>query len=190
MIVDELKRTGRFKQIGLKGEENEHSLELHFPFIAYFLTNPRLKLVPIIVGNLTQKDVDYYSKALKKYFDDPKTVFCVSTDFCHWGSSFSYNYWDKENFKYPYEYIEDMDKTGCSIIEKMDPKGWISYIKKTKNTICGKNSVWLLLQLLETKNNEKETQKITTKLCGYSQSSKAKSNTDSSVSYASFISYV
>lgn len=30
---------------------------------------------------------DYYGKILAKYFDDENSIFIISSDFCHWGSS-------------------------------------------------------------------------------------------------------
>lgn len=38
-----------------------------------------------MVGSLDSQTQDYYAKILVKYFDDPNTVFIISSDFCHWG---------------------------------------------------------------------------------------------------------
>ena len=35
-----------------------------------------------------------YGRLLAPYFDDPSSLFVISSDFCHWGSRFSYNYYD------------------------------------------------------------------------------------------------
>ena len=43
-------------------------------------------MVPIMVGGLDTSAEKYYGELLAKYFDDENTVFCVSSDFCHWGS--------------------------------------------------------------------------------------------------------
>jgi AmmeMemoRadiSam system protein B len=66
-------------------EEDEHSLELHLPFIYKALGNKPFKLVPIMVGNTNPKLEQYFGSYLAKYFDDPNTVFIISSDFCHWG---------------------------------------------------------------------------------------------------------
>lgn len=35
-----------------------------------------------------------YGQALGQYLDDPSNLFIVSSDFCHWGSRFSFTYYD------------------------------------------------------------------------------------------------
>ena len=36
-----------------------------------------------------------YGQLLAKYADDPRTLFIVSSDFCHWGTCFNYTFTDK-----------------------------------------------------------------------------------------------
>ena len=36
-----------------------------------------------------------YGQLLAKYADDPRTLFIVSSDFCHWGTRFHYTFTDK-----------------------------------------------------------------------------------------------
>lgn len=36
-----------------------------------------------------------YGQLLAKYADDPRTLFIVSSDFCHWGTRFNYTFTDK-----------------------------------------------------------------------------------------------
>ena len=45
----------------------------------------QIKLVSIMVGALDTSLEKTYGQILAKYFDDDNTVFCVSSDFCHWG---------------------------------------------------------------------------------------------------------
>ena len=66
-------------------EEDEHSLELHLPFIYKVLKDKPFKLVPIMVGNTDPNLENYFGNFLAKYFDDPNTIFIISSDFCHWG---------------------------------------------------------------------------------------------------------
>lgn len=49
------------------------------------LKNKPFKLVPIMVGSTDPKFEEYFGKYLVKYFDDPNTIFIISSDFCHWG---------------------------------------------------------------------------------------------------------
>ncbi len=43
------------------------------------------KLVPIMVGGTDPQFEEYLGKYLSKFFDDPNTIFIISSDFCHWG---------------------------------------------------------------------------------------------------------
>lgn len=41
-----------------------------------------------MVGNITPEQEKAYGELLSPYFDDENTVFCISSDFCHWGARF------------------------------------------------------------------------------------------------------
>lgn len=45
-----------------------------------------VKIVPILVGALSERTEAMYGKLLAKYVDDPSNFFSVSSDFCHWGT--------------------------------------------------------------------------------------------------------
>jgi len=60
-------------------------------------------------------------------------------------------------------------------------------IDETKNTICGRNPIKILLSIIgESKNSEG----LKSKLVHYAQSSQVRSLSESSVSYASIITYL
>lgn len=71
-----------------------------------------------------------------------------------------------------------------SHIEKQDLKGFSEYIKDTGNTICGENPIKLLLSTIA-----HSKQKVETKFVRYDQSEAVKKPHQSSVSYASSITY-
>ena len=64
-------------------DSREHSLELHFPFIAA-LFDPAVTLVPIMVGDLRGQVLQDCAAALAPFFGDPQNFFVISSDFCHW----------------------------------------------------------------------------------------------------------
>ena len=35
-----------------------------------------------------------YGELLARYLDDPGNLFVISSDFCHWGSRFTYQFYD------------------------------------------------------------------------------------------------
>ena len=67
---------------------------MHLPYIKQ--TMGRAKVVPIIVGDMKQPNLDKLGGILAPYFDDANTIFIVSSDFCHWGSRFGFCPYEKE----------------------------------------------------------------------------------------------
>lgn len=45
-----------------------------------------IKIVPVLVGAINTTKEKAYGKLLAPYLADPKTLFVVSTDFCHWSA--------------------------------------------------------------------------------------------------------
>ena len=64
-----------------------------------------------MVGQVKAKDLPKYAEALMPLFMDKKTLFIVSSDFCHWGEDFDYQpiLQGYEN-KRIHESIEALDK--------------------------------------------------------------------------------
>jgi len=178
-IVEELDRTHQFLKMSRKVDEQEHSIELHLPFLFHTMKNKPFKLVPILVGILGDQAADQYAKVLKKYFESPTTLFIFSSDFCHWGRRFDY-YHIKDGIQPVWKSIEALDKEGMDAIEKKSPQLFSSYIKTNHNTICGKCPIMILLWLLE-----RSDLKFKVSFNHYAQSNQCTSKNDSSVSYAS-----
>jgi AmmeMemoRadiSam system protein B len=76
---------------------------------------------------------------------------------------------------------------GIKSILSLHPSNFKKYLKNTKNTICGRNPILILMQIIECCGNE-----IFGELAKYSQSGRSIKNfepNDSSVSYASILFY-
>jgi MEMO1 family protein len=59
------KLTGKlFKKIPVQIEQNEHSLELHLPFIKKIFSDKNVSLLPLMVGELAPSKLYEFSKAL------------------------------------------------------------------------------------------------------------------------------
>lgn len=74
------------------------------------------------------------------------------------------------------------------LIEKQDTAGFHKYLKDCRNTICGRHPIAILLQALDAIREQQlcpPTQEASIKFVQYAQSSKCRSQRDSSVSYAS-----
>ena len=102
-----------------KDEENEHSLEMHLPYILKIFGSQKFKLVPLMVGQTKPKDLSHFAKVLSPLFLDPGTLFIISSDFCHWGEDFDYQPLYKD-IKSIHKSIEKLDQQGMSLIEAHD----------------------------------------------------------------------
>lgn len=82
-------------------DEDEHSIELHLPYIHRKLqlllpntpTAEYPPLVPIMVGSTATPTERAFGALLAPYLEDPSNAFVISSDFCHWGSRFRYTYY-------------------------------------------------------------------------------------------------
>jgi len=81
-----------FRQIDKRYEENEHSLEMHTMYIKKVFKEKDIKVVPLMVGQIEKEELKKYGKVLVKYLNDERTLFIISSDFCHWGSRFSFTH--------------------------------------------------------------------------------------------------
>lgn len=183
-INKELEQTGHFTQMNKKTDEDEHSIEMHLPYVAKVMEDfkDNFTVIPILVGSI-QPDVEaLYGSILAPYLADPQNLFVISSDFCHWGRRFGYTHYDKSCGDI-YKSIERLDKDGMNIIEKLDPEGYTAYLNRYNNTICGRHPIGVLLRAVEAL--KKQGYKMSLKFLQYAQSSKVYNMSDSSVSYAS-----
>lgn len=184
--IKKLREEGEWETTSKGVEEKEHSLEMHLPYIRKIFGDRSIKLVPIMVGAVDNDQEKYYGKLLAKYFDDEKTVFCVSSDFCHWGKRFRFTYHKEEDGEI-YQSIEALDRRGMQLIEEHNIDDFAKYLITTKNTICGRRPIAILLNIIK---NSKDADKLTTKFVKYAQSGRVTDDSDSSVSYASAVTYL
>ncbi|CCU99367.1 unnamed protein product [Malassezia sympodialis ATCC 42132] len=79
-----------FRNMSAEIDEDEHSLEMHYPYIRHVWSRRDVRVVPILVGSLSPSVAEEYAKILQPFAADPNTMFIVSSDFCHWGLRFRY----------------------------------------------------------------------------------------------------
>ncbi len=99
----------------------EHSLEVHLPFLQEVLDG--FVLVPLVVGDASAQEV---SEVLERLWDDPQTVFVISSDLSHY---------------HDYETARRMDAATARAIEQLQPEA-IGY-----DQACGRIPVTGLLDL-------------------------------------------
>ena len=188
-----------------------------------------MSIVPILVGSISTAKERDYGRLLAPYLADPSTLFVISSDFCHWGSRFSYTYYlppssttptklptDVETAAdvlkqstrdayslsrslaplpgYPiHASISALDHLGMEAISFSSPSKMPSvahaefsaYLKTTKNTICGRHPIGVLLGALSELEGTEGWDKLKMEWTRYEQSSKVTQVSESSVSYGS-----
>jgi AmmeMemoRadiSam system protein B len=177
-IIDDLAKLKNFEYVTKSDEEDEHSLEMHLPFIKHVFGDNNFSLIPIMVGSLNNKLEQHFGQIFSDYIKDDKNLFIVSSDFCHWGKGFDYTPYDKSAGEI-WQSIEKLDKTGIELIEAQEADDFDKYLNQTENTICGRHPISVLLYALKYSKLETKTE-----LLYYTQSSQVKNAKQSSVSYA------
>ncbi len=133
------------KECGLEDDKAphliEHSIEVILPMLQYSLK--KFTFVPIIVsqdadelGLALRKAVDKFEKKTKK-----KVCVIASGDMTHFGACYRYMPFS-ENIK---ENLYSLDNKAIDFILKKDVKKFTDYIKETRTTICGSNTINTLL---------------------------------------------
>ena len=168
----------------IEEDEDEHSVEMQLPYIRRAMAgNENFTVVPITVGSLTYQQEAKVGALLSSCLEDPTVAVVISSDFCHWGSRFRYQF-RLDQSKPICESIEMLDKQGMAIIETKDHKAFSEYLKTFKNTICGRHPIGVLLGVISAVSSKDSVQ---VKFVHYEQSSPCMSMSDSSVSYAAAI---
>lgn len=191
--IAELHENGRFDTMSLSVDEDEHSIEMHLPYIHKIMSRSRgedFSIVPILVGATSPEKEKYYAEILLPYFLDPTNLFVISSDFCHYGSRFGFSPFSSSSsssfsnsstsslitstFRQTksdnrsdhsksesqtkstpiWKQIEQLDQEAIQIIEDLDTKGFYKYLKQTKNTICGRHPIGVLLNILDLAKTE------------------------------------
>jgi len=180
-INEELFATGKFEKMSISTDEDEHSIEMHLPYIAKVMASKKddFTVIPVLVGSTSHERERMYGKIFAEYLKDPENLFVISSDFCHWGKRFRYTYYDKSKGNI-YESIEDLDKLGMKHIEDLDCSAFYRYLERFSNTICGRHPIGIFLNAMGQIGSDASSFKFH----NYAQSSKCTRNDDSSVSYA------
>lgn len=98
--IGDLKSTGKFGTMSIDTDKDEHSIEMHLPYvyqifkesvtrITPYRANMRrvssdVTVVPILVGSINHSQQKAYGSILAPYFVNPENFFVISSDFCHW----------------------------------------------------------------------------------------------------------
>ena len=128
-------------------DEAEHSCEMQYCYLARAVAGRDITVSSVLVGACTPQGV----AALAPILRDPEFCIVVSTDFCHFGSRFDYT---PDALVAPHRLtvssrIQALDRKGMAAIALLDGgDAFSSYLKETRNTICGRSPLQLLLAAL------------------------------------------
>lgn len=208
--MTELHNSSRFTSMSIDTDEAEHSLEMHLPYIYKMLSqsfpaNSFPPLVPILVGATNPSVEKEYGALLAPYLADPANIFVISSDFCHWGSRFSYTYYiPNSNPSSGYSLtrkspplnstpihasIGTLDQLAMCAVESGKHDAFLENLQVTGNTVCGRHPIGVMmaaLEVLQGQNKDgKEEGKGRFQFVRYERSSECTKLNDSSVSYAS-----
>ncbi|EGN98912.1 hypothetical protein SERLA73DRAFT_122776 [Serpula lacrymans var. lacrymans S7.3] len=211
-VIRDLRDTGEFEDMDIQTDEDEHSIEMHLSYVRKIYTSSSdISIVPVLVGAISKDKEAAYGQILAPYLAREDTLFVISSDFCHWGTRFSYTYYYPEplpsntpgirlsrsgpppstlSSRPIHESISDLDHEAMQLLTI--PPGsavnahqeFASYLGRTKNTICGRHPIGVLLGALSVLEQD-ETHSVKIKWVRYEQSSQCFNIRDSSVSYAS-----
>ena len=94
-IRQELLSTGHFGIMERQVDEEEHSGEMQYPYIAKMLSSAEIPtssvtVLPIMVGGISTDKEIFFGELLSGILARDSIFTVVSSDFCHWGRRFGY----------------------------------------------------------------------------------------------------
>lgn len=136
---DLLKKPGFVSQPGV--DRGEHSLELQLPFLQRVLKE--FRLVPMLVGRMTDRDYAQAAEAIKPWVDE-NTLIVASSDCTHFGPDHGYTPFKDDIPKR----LRELADSAAAPIQQCDFDGFQAHLGKTGDTICGRNPILLLTRIL------------------------------------------
>lgn len=123
--------------------QEENSVEMPLPLLQAGLTAGPWSLIPITLGQLDNETREQVAQALLPLMDE-HTALVVSSDFTHYGQSFGY-----VPFKTDIETnLRKLDLGAIETILAGNAAAFEIYCEKTGITLCGRDSIGVLLRML------------------------------------------
>ena len=124
----------------------ENSVEMQLPLLQVALAGRDWKLVPVTLGQLDDGTRQEAATALGA-LQDGGTAFVISSDFTHFGPNFGYVPFRTNVAKN----LQALDGGAVDKILAGDADGFAAYCEETGATICGQDSIGVLLRMLPEK---------------------------------------
>lgn len=175
-----LRDTGKFSDIPPHSDEDEHSLEMHLPYLYKRLEQTHGSdgsggssrrqwptIVPVLIGDNNGAREKEFGALLAPYLSDPENVFVVSSDFCHWGTRFSYTKYVPGADRLDelrslsrrdggsatetpiHEGIRVLDQLAMDAVASGVHDRFVDNLAKTANTVCGRHPIGVTMAAME-----------------------------------------
>jgi hypothetical protein len=117
--TEAVRQLGRLRQVCCLDEvhANEHSLEVHLPFLQVILDD--FKIVPLLTGEVADVDV---AEVISTLWGGPETRFVVSSDLSHY---------------HDYGRARELDWITSRAIEELEPEGITASQACGRKAVCG-----------------------------------------------------
>ncbi|MBE3071327.1 MAG: AmmeMemoRadiSam system protein B [Planctomycetes bacterium] len=122
--------------------EGEHSVENQLPLLQRAIG--KFAMVELLVGDLSDAQRATLADALRPLID-AETLLVASSDFTHYGPNYGYVPF-RDRVPESLRVLNDM---AVAKITQIDLPGWDGYLKRTRDTVCGRNAIGLLLKVVE-----------------------------------------
>ncbi|HLE60618.1 MAG TPA: AmmeMemoRadiSam system protein B, partial [Thermoanaerobaculaceae bacterium] len=127
-----------------RAHNREHCLEVELPFLQATLGN--VPIVPILVGNTTDRAAARGMARRLADFVGPDTLVVVSSDFTHHGGPYGYKPFATDRTLPPK--LIALGKSTAARAAAIDPRGFWDQIEVSGDTVCGARPIAVLLELL------------------------------------------
>ena len=122
--------------------KTEHSCENQLPFLQRAIKD--FRMVELLVGDLTDEQRSTLADAVRPLAADG-TLLAVSSDFTHYGPNYGYVPF-RDNIP---KNLQALNNVAVYRIIQMDLPGFKQHLARTRDTICGRNPICLLLKIVE-----------------------------------------
>ncbi|PHH83293.1 hypothetical protein CDD82_2473 [Ophiocordyceps australis] len=169
--LQQIKHAGHMKDIPRGKDADEHSLEMHLPYLwkrcqqTFDSPDQFPPVVPILVGDLDVQEEKAVGNILLPFLRDKANAFIVSSDFCHWGQHFRYMVYAakgdisrltklRANDGAPtgppiHETIRLLDETAMEAVGSGKHDALAENLRVTNNTVCGRHPIGVMMAGLE-----------------------------------------
>ncbi|MFC1809562.1 AmmeMemoRadiSam system protein B [Candidatus Omnitrophota bacterium] len=131
-IVGELKARNTWFTYYPQAHTKEHSLEVQLPFLQ--MTIPNLKIVPLVMCDMSQKSAQHLVDTLYPLIENKKTLIVISTDLSHYKS---------------YNEAQRRDQKTIEIITSLSLEKCMDGVKGKKLDACGKGPLLAAVMLAD-----------------------------------------